>query len=149
MGRPRKQIPEKMRNELKETIDDLLLVDQLMPLMFDKENMSILLSLLMTKDEKGLPFVSIGEITDLGKSQKLVDRLNLMIDYGIIEKTNGNYNLTEFGVSAANFTKKLITLVNEDNKISNKAKFAGYNIIYQTIEQKIDDNKRQIIRRKI
>jgi len=136
MPRPKKKVPQKLRKEIKKTINELSLADQLMPLMFDVENMSILLALRKTEDTSGLPFVSLGDVTSLGKSQKLVDRLNLMIAYGLVEKTDNKYKLTEFGLSAADFSRKLVVMINEDAEIAKRSKLAGHIAVVQAIDQK-------------
>jgi len=146
MPRPRKRIPQKLEKEIEETMDSLNLAEQLMPLMFDLDNMSILLALKRAHGTSGLPFVSVGEVTGLGKSQKLVDRLNLMISYGLVERTNGKYDLTEFGLSAASFAERLVVMINEDQEIARRSKLTGHLATVNSIRQKSEELVRKRIR---
>ena len=137
MPRPENKLPTELEQELAETKTDLDLAAQIMPLMFDMDNMSILLALEKTATTGGLPFVSLGKATQLGTSQKLVDRLNLMIGYGFVEKPNGKYRLTEYGTSAADFAKKIVQLVNTDETLARKAGLKGHLQIIEETEQRI------------
>lgn len=136
MPRPKIEVPKDVVDKVAEAMEELTVADQLVPLIFDKENMAILLILREAHQTHGLAFSPIGEATELGKSQKLLDLLGHMIEYGLVEHTNSSYALTELGMSAANFARNLISAINADPEVAKKAGLADRYSMIQYAEKK-------------
>lgn len=140
MPRPPIEIPNKTKKSIESTLGELKLADQLVPLMFDKDHMAVLLSLLCANDAGGLSFTLVSKVAGLGRSQKLVDTLSHLIDYGLVEKLNGNYKLTDYGISAARFAEKFIRMINSDPQVARKrSELAGNISIIKAVEQKYNE----------
>jgi hypothetical protein len=136
MARLKKEIPNDLKKHLDSALGDLHLASQIVPLMFDKDHMAILLSLKVSSEAGGLSFSQLGDVTKLGKSQKLVDFLGHLSGYGFIEKTNGNYELTDYGLSAAGFVVRFLDLVNQDPDIARSSPLAGHKAVIHSVNQR-------------
>ena len=110
MPRPRKEVEEAVKREIEKIEEKLAIWDLLVPLMFDADNLKILL-VLRAADKGLLSFSRIGEYTRLGKGQKLIDRLNYLIRFGLVQKEGGEYRLTShLGRSLADLSYRMISL---------------------------------------
>ncbi len=136
MPRPKIEVPKVLANNITEAMEELTVADQLVPLIFDRDNMAILLILREAHQTHGLAFSLIGEATELGKSQKLLDLLGHMIEYGLVEHTNSNYALTELGMSAAKFAGNLVDAINADPETAKKTGLADRSSLTQIAETK-------------
>lgn len=136
MARLKKKIAAELRKEIQSALGELTLADQLAPLMFDKDHMAVLLSLMCSYETGGLSFTQIGDITNLGKSQKLVDTLNHLSGHGLVERTNGNYNLTDYGYSAATHADRFIEMINSDPEIASKSDLAGNLAVIKKVKRR-------------
>jgi hypothetical protein len=136
MPRPKIEVPKDIVDKVAEAMEELTVADQLVPLVFDKENMAILLILREAYQSHGLAFSAIGEATGLGKSQKLLDLLRHMIEYGLVEHTNSSYALTELGMSTANFAHRFVSAINADPEVAKKVGLADRYSMIQYAEKK-------------
>jgi len=89
--------------------------DQLAPLLFNKDNLLLLL-VLRTAQKRGtsLPFARVGELTRLGKSQKLVSTLGYLARCGLVRRTDKGYTLTDrLGLGFTNFAERFVKNLNK------------------------------------
>lgn len=109
MPRPRKEVDRVTEEKIEKMQEELAIWDQIFPLIFNGDNLKILLILKSVKT--GLSFSQLGRYTKLGVSQKLADRLNYLARYGLVQKANGNYELTpHLGQSFAELAYRIISL---------------------------------------
>jgi len=110
MVRPKKEVPAIVEAEEKALTENLTLWDQLAPLLFNKNNLLLLLVLrIAQKQGTSLPFTKVGEYKRLGKSQKLAHTLDYLTRCGLVRRTEKGYALTErLGLSFTNFAEKFV-----------------------------------------
>jgi hypothetical protein len=116
MVRPRKELPENVKKEQAALVNNRTLWDQLAPLLFDKDNLLVLLSLRIAKKQgANVPFSRIGDGIDLGKSQKLADTLDYLVRCGLVRRADNGYTLTDrLGVGFTTFAGTLIRNLQKD-----------------------------------
>lgn len=144
VGRPKKVIANKLRKKINTVLSGLTLADQLVPLMFEKDHLAVLLSLKQKTD--GLTFSLIGDVAGLGRSQKLVDILNHLVDYRLIDKQNGNYTLSDYGLSAANFAERFIKMITSDPNVARNSPIAAQKAVIEDIEQKYEESLKKRVK---
>ena len=116
MGRKKIEIDPKIEKEITKVREKITLAEEYLPLIFEETNITVLAILLKARPLGGLPFSRIGEEASIGKSQKLATVLNTLRNYALIYKNNGNYDLTEIGVAAAEVAERLVTIIHTKAK---------------------------------
>jgi len=132
MGRKKINIDPIIEEEITKVKEKITLAEEYLPLIFDETNITVLAILLKARHANGLPFSRIGEEAEIGKSQKLATVLNTLRNYSLIYKTNGNYDLTEIGVAAAEVAERLVTIIHtkatQTQKVNMPTMQKGYQI---------------------
>jgi hypothetical protein len=141
VGRTKNEIPIHLKKNIEVALAGLTLADQIVPLMFNIENLAILISLREAFQVKGLSFSQLGEVAGLGKSQKLVDMLRHLGDYGLVKRSTGIYVLTEYGKSVADIADRFLILVNKNPQFAQKSTFAGRKELVDSI---LEVNKKSV-----
>jgi hypothetical protein len=148
MARPKKEIPSDAESEIEKVEKELEIWGPLLTLVFDVDNIKILL-FLRAADEANMsmPFSRLGERTKIGKSQRLVDSLNYLTRYGLVQMNKGGYRLTPgLGRSVADFVHRMIKL---SDKIGNLRWLKSFKEDVEEAERAESEMKKEITKTKL
>ena len=116
MPRRREEVPKRVLQKAKVLEKKWSLANELSALIFRRDNLKLISFMATGQELGGLPFSRIGDLSGLGTSQKLVDTLNYMVDYGLVAKANGGYKLTKLGLGTAAFAGRLLNLLSNEER---------------------------------